>query len=579
MADHATEDALGCSSSRVFIPTMEQLAQLHVQRPDPQSSIRHPEPLALKFKENASAPINMLPVELMVNVFLALDDWSSRGVHFNWVAKWMRAMLVCRRWREVIASNPCFWRTIVVSNSIEWLDLSISRSMGANLHLYCHRPTVLISFLPQILAQSDRIEVLCLYQLTPADLLGLCPLLSTPFPALAVLRVDHDYQSTSDPGDARYQLDEAYFPNLTNLKLHHAGLPWCPALLSHLRSLHLQRCTISPSTFSLAAFLDVLEYGIQLETLIICNSMSSACQTLHAPSHRTRKIVLPRLHRLDIRDATDCVVSFLTFVQVPISGNVFIGAQTHAADPDTFKRLGLFGAATRARLWIVPCCFWDLRLVSSGPTPLDISLRSYLTSAGTSDAESVDNGMRFLKDVLHGVPLEGLALMFPPVLFNPDVFEPLLDAFPRLQALEMGDHQSDPHHIRNRLPTSFFRLLRRPPSSPTAPSLHNPQRLVVRCPHLKALRLGWMAWNGGKLMEDLVHCLMTRAHRGAPKLETLVLRTERRDHSDWPRFGYDDEPEKYSRILRSLARTCEIDIDVARESTTHAWAHWDIDSR
>ncbi|RPD53915.1 hypothetical protein L227DRAFT_490035, partial [Lentinus tigrinus ALCF2SS1-6] len=76
---------------------------------------------------NASIPVSKLPEELLVEVF----SWLGPVVSTAGVASpWLPSAGACRRWREVICSNPQFWRKILVYKSVFWMTTSLARCRG-----------------------------------------------------------------------------------------------------------------------------------------------------------------------------------------------------------------------------------------------------------------------------------------------------------------------------------------------------------------------------------------------------------------------------------------------------------------
>lgn len=82
------------------------------------------------------APVSCLPVEVLANIFMQLvqDEISTLAT----------LSLVCRKWRQIIISNPLLWRRIVVTsdgdtskvqNICEYVKLSVQRSEPALLDI------------------------------------------------------------------------------------------------------------------------------------------------------------------------------------------------------------------------------------------------------------------------------------------------------------------------------------------------------------------------------------------------------------------------------------------------------------
>ncbi|KAI0354470.1 hypothetical protein OH77DRAFT_1367287, partial [Trametes cingulata] len=108
--------------------------------------------LERRMQWNASLPINRLPVELLVNIFILLPD--IRHSPLPWreppsnTTDWARIMAVCRHWHAAIRDHACFWQTAVVRQRTEWLHLILARSRDSALHLTFQDTTTFLATLP-----------------------------------------------------------------------------------------------------------------------------------------------------------------------------------------------------------------------------------------------------------------------------------------------------------------------------------------------------------------------------------------------------------------------------------------------
>ncbi|KAM5545690.1 hypothetical protein V8D89_000728 [Ganoderma adspersum] len=109
------------------------------------------QPLQSKFLWNRSLPINQLPYELLVHIFLLVHPESDIGGPVTERAdpkRNLKLMGTCRLWRDIIVETPAFWSVVSLEHSnANWTGLCLARSYPAPIKVWARvlgwrRPTL-----------------------------------------------------------------------------------------------------------------------------------------------------------------------------------------------------------------------------------------------------------------------------------------------------------------------------------------------------------------------------------------------------------------------------------------------------
>ncbi|KAI1793639.1 hypothetical protein LXA43DRAFT_198580 [Ganoderma leucocontextum] len=261
---------------------------------------------------NRPLPINNLPNELLVRIFLEFRDvtegplWALRsrvGNTESFHMGWQGLMLVCRHWRDVLVSTPAFWRKVHVrmDGPTDWTERCLALSASASIDVYAD-PDLRREFSLDILYphvhrfRSFRFDTVeC-----PRLLATLPPLFGNGMPLLEDLYfIAHRLSTTKE--DIDIQLTSQRFPRLRALSLSGMVSPQDVSLHAQLRTLSLSGCS---HNLSFDRFLDVLAASAQLEELSLIAALHLfpddwvrvAAVPLRAP------ISFPRLRELRLEE-------------------------------------------------------------------------------------------------------------------------------------------------------------------------------------------------------------------------------------------------------------------------------------
>ena len=228
---------------------------------------------------NTFLPIHKLPNELLIHIFSNFHGYRDRqtydltrvGMYRRSPIRkeWLRLMLVCRHWRDVLVSAPTFWTYIDLDRyPVKWTNLCLGRStpaplrvmadFEANAHLGLLHPHV------------HRFQKFFLAVASGTDLqTALPPLFSSGMPLLEGLRF---YGIGPGDNNLDVHLTSERFPRLRTLLLTQTMMPRDISLYAQLRKLDLKGCY---HTLSLENFLNALAASVQLEELFIYETLSS----------------------------------------------------------------------------------------------------------------------------------------------------------------------------------------------------------------------------------------------------------------------------------------------------------------
>ena len=119
-------------------------------------------------------PVTRLPVELLVFIFSMVGpvysdaEYTNHGDYLSVLRtqpatnmEWVKAMLVCRSWREVGINAPRLWRIISVTRNLESLEYRLRRSIGSTIDVILDDSpysNVNVDALPLLRANASRIR-------------------------------------------------------------------------------------------------------------------------------------------------------------------------------------------------------------------------------------------------------------------------------------------------------------------------------------------------------------------------------------------------------------------------------------
>ncbi|KAM5545616.1 hypothetical protein V8D89_000654 [Ganoderma adspersum] len=297
------------------------------------------QPLQSKFLWNRSLPINQLPYELLVHIFLLVHPESDIGGPVTERAdpkRNLKLMGTCRLWRDIIVETPAFWSVVSLEHSnANWTGLCLARSYPAPIKVWARvlgwrRPT-----LPRLLCLAyplvHRIRTLyfSVDAISPeVDDSGpdwpFRVLFGNGVPVMPALEnldlaISHDElprRHGHSPDDV--ELTRRRFPHLQSLTLAGILAPRDIALYADLRTLSLTTCS---HRLSIDQFLDTLALCTRLETLYLEETLDRLADSddwaQRDPVPRRPLIYFPRLISLELsKHGSVCTSRFLAHIHV-----------------------------------------------------------------------------------------------------------------------------------------------------------------------------------------------------------------------------------------------------------------------
>lgn len=468
---------------------------------------------------NALVPVNMLPVELIVDILLYVYEaaFAEPGAAGT-ISRWLHVSSVCLHWRSVVFSTPVFWRYIKVGDSLDWLSHSLSCAANGPVEIYFqeHANPSWIYLDGLIRPHLSSIRVLSHTDVGIVSLAHLDSFLASPMPALTTLRMECQDE---DGPKKTVSIPRHHMPLLTSLTLKGFNLVKASvSTFTHLHHLQLDTCAWS---ISLIDLLSVLAQSPNLATLILRHCLPEELEDALDPN--SEPVALPSLRTLEIKDhSLPTTATALEHLYVPNVTTFSLGGILHAEYEDEITE------TITGMLPVVPATVFPvLKTISSveltifgpdfrlrlrdaaGTARIDFEVRSESRGIATwEDSSSVNFGIDDLLTVCAGAPITTLRLRANWTNVYSDTWQEIFAAMPALEELELSGWgwASD----------VFLGL-----------GLACEAASVGECcPALRAISLDGLDGFRDKECEEAMGALRLRTERGHAQLESLKLHLE-----------------------------------------------------
>ena len=484
----------------------------------------------LKAQWNAAAPVNSLPNELFVEIFLLAEPRpvghceNTNSILPDSVS-WAPLMLVCRHWKNAILSTPGLWRVIKIRKNLRWAELAVSRSQDAMLDIDFWFNTPLVATHPILLPVAERIAALaffCMYDSCLAPALRLVNSAHSNLVELSLTRAGWEPRNTF-PGVSSQSVSfcPQQFPAMTALTIEgvRVSLKDPQAFISQLRVLDVRECLLlcDPPILTSSTFLDILAGCASLEEACLYGVLSQFHDDLPKGGGKPDAqpgISIPKLRKLRIEDKVKVVSNFMSSLYVPPSVEVRLVGKL---DSPSERSPGLFipvlplnWRQTLPVLDDVRTLFLnvglektEIQLGASASNGVVVEVAVDFNAGGCLSRAAVDEVLQLFSDV----PITSLTvgLYIGPGDVEKAEWSRLLAGFGDLETFAV---------ITPGMPVPVFEALAEPQPGQSG------DRVV--CPKLRELWLLGLWWSDDTL-ESIIECVETRIHGGATALEKLDL--------------------------------------------------------
>ncbi|KAA1469107.1 hypothetical protein DENSPDRAFT_834647 [Dentipellis sp. KUC8613] len=270
---------------------------------------------------NALAPIHILPLEILCNIFFfVVHDPRRRPARAN--RRLLCTSAVCTFWRRAILSDPLLWTRIdLLSTNHSFLALERSQNVPIDVTLVCEDMRPIPSNWTTLLDHAARIATLTctaashIIEALLEDFPSSLPLMHTLSLENPELNFEPEFRETyylyRDTSIAH-----TVTPALRKLTLEGVSLPWTLPLFHGLSYLHVQFDGV-PFFFRFQVFYDVIKACPALETL----SLHNVGPDPHDPDSviPPMPISLPKLRHLDLYCSANRAFECITLILRTIS--------------------------------------------------------------------------------------------------------------------------------------------------------------------------------------------------------------------------------------------------------------------
>ncbi|KAI0643430.1 hypothetical protein C8Q79DRAFT_1012709 [Trametes meyenii] len=261
---------------------------------------------------NAIAPINRLPIELLVKIFSHVQAFEDENTlkddsHLNWTS----VLRVCQYWFTVASTTPTLWRMLYVKEGTNLLRTGLARSGNMEFDVVtfpvnqCIHDHPLRKALDLVTPHTSRLQRLHLGHIPRERAVAFHDFLEHSFPMLCDLCALYGPERRSG---TELQLDfpPERFPRLQRLDLRSIRCFDDPRIFAQLRFFHtIYAGSVTYPPLCADLFMTALNHMQNMEDLsIIATNVESAPHdisvTLRAraelPRLRTIKVDTPQMH-------------------------------------------------------------------------------------------------------------------------------------------------------------------------------------------------------------------------------------------------------------------------------------------
>ncbi|KAH9895686.1 hypothetical protein C8Q73DRAFT_789494 [Cubamyces lactineus] len=317
------------------------------------------------YLRNSGLPINQLPPELLLELFLTYmcDTYAT---YKPW---WLKLRSVCQHWNQFALSTPILWRRVSVYKSSQWLELCLRNSRETTMDVVFYEQQFPAADLCLLLPHTYRLRTLKFQTRISAEWMPV--LLEILQGDLAALEILEYFPPSFKSRDISYHLalTHSRAPLLHTLDVVGTRAPSDVALLSGLRDLSLAACS---TELTVGDFLSVLASNTRLEALRLESFLDKLSGAFDVPSiNREGAISLPLLRKLCLVGHSMHLTSvFLSFLRTPSTLHLLLVGDLGNTTDDQITR-------PIARLLPPPSIRLSALPILASPTVTRVTVRVY----------------------------------------------------------------------------------------------------------------------------------------------------------------------------------------------------------
>ena len=552
-------DHVPSTQFRTHADVTEELYRIEIRRIALQEAMRELDVEEARAKRawNAMLPVNSLPNELLVAVFKldAEDPELFMDGRLPYYYQWLRLMLVCARWRDVICATPTFWtRVWTTRNTPAWLDLCLARSAGTSLRISLYDPSSEV--IQKLAPHTERLQDLNISY--AEDFLSISHLISqSSMSTLQTLDI------SVNQGSVGVHITAAHYPALRSLRLFGVDLPSDHTAFANLRRLALGDFVWPRADYEPSHLLSILRSATRLEELSITKMLGSFRNNEH--SSEWLPVHFPHLSEFLLRERFPIDIAlFLTHLRLPPACAVTIFAQPEIEDfMDDFADNGIFPTIAA----MLPTNRTEVLPMLSSSISVELLMREadYTLQGHPATREGrggtimlgvacerngptvqdwepeLDLGLDELTRVFEGAPVTRLRVTGDHECSEglPDAWASVFEAFPTLETLELSGKGSGSlmwEGMGVAQSSAFFRPFNTMGLGQYGETCSNLRTVIIDGPQMTASR---------SFFEVMLDCLRRRDGH-APPLEVLRVRLGPMYEQDGERMirQYSEEVQK-----------------------------------
>ncbi|KAI0631379.1 hypothetical protein C8Q77DRAFT_131002 [Trametes polyzona] len=510
---------------------------------------REQEVLAMYALLNATAPINRLPVELLVDIFSLVQE-------SNGVKQWLDTLRVCRHWFVVSSTAATLWRCLLVGRCTNLLRTGLARSCAATIGFttYNSHASAFLESVSIISPHTHRIHSLSIGEIREQAVPALLTLVQSEMPSLRSLYAHMDY----DQPEVILDLQPSCLPCLEELDVGGFNVFGNSSIMPQLRRINIIDCgrPRGDSQVRTAQLVDAMRSMKNVSELRMRKVHASDMDSFAGLAGAVGLVELEKMWEVKLMLDAPLMKHMLSGVILPPTATVHLKLPFYSkADlcevlPDDRRTLPILDQIVQVCIGAsepddhVFQAYTEVhsKLTSNVTIPLKLSVQTVDFPGPDARRDTIEDFFQ----IFHDSPLQSIVLGIMPDVYLYEDWSGIFASFPALHHLDLVAYSEEDcaiqadHFISVLDPENYdsaeMAELKEDGDTEVARA---PLLGAVPCPALRSLHLtGPQAAPDNALLETAVACLENRRRAlGVPSgehvLQTLMLNLQHSDEEQY----------------------------------------------